>query len=269
MRNKVLSVFLIIVMLAGIMIALTGCGNKSSEINDERKQNSVEENNESLSKVQNSDMQLSNLTENEKLQVGNFTLEYGKYEGIVNNGGYTLTEICKIEKDKITIGAEEFEYTIKENQIVAKNADSIRLKVIGNNSFTDAQGVYKFTYVDKDNNQTSNNISHILKLDARYIYKDDNIVIQIELYKDNTMYYSYVPKKERTSEYYNGTFSIDGNKLTMNLTADGENRGTKVIQNGNTISCTLISDTEFKDEQGRIIKYSIDYPKGLRPDQRI
>ena len=59
MRNKVLSVFLIIVMLAGIMIALTGCGNKSSEINDERKQNSVEENNESLSKVQNSDMQLS------------------------------------------------------------------------------------------------------------------------------------------------------------------------------------------------------------------
>lgn len=121
---------------------------------------------------------------------------------------------------------------------------------------------------DNDNTKTNENSKSNLKLDARYIYQDSNVAIQIELYKDNTMYYSYVPKKQRTSEYYEGTFSIDGNKLIMNLTADGENMGTEVIKNGNKLTCTILSNTEFKDENGRTIKFSIDYPKGLRPNER-
>lgn len=47
----------------------------------------------------------------------------------------------------------------------------------------------------------------------------------------------------------------------MNLTPDGDNSENKVVKNGNTLTCTIISDSEFKDDQGRIIKYSIDYPK--------
>lgn len=112
------------------------------------------------------------------------------------------------------------------------------------------------------NTNSNDNTSKNLKLDARYTYKSSDLGIQIELYKDNTMYYTYLPRSSSNdSEYYDGTFSINGDILTMNLTPDGDNSGNKVIKNGNTLTCTIISDTEFKDEQGRIIKYSIDYPK--------
>ena len=285
-------IFVMYMIICGVLlVVLTGCGNKTSEIPNNKVQNSVEENNEknkTIEKESNTDSQDTNNAENEKLKVGEYTLEYGKYEGTANSGGYTLTETCELEKDKITLGAESFEYTVKGNEIVAKNADAIRFKITNNNNFTDAQGTYKFTYADKstenianntnkntdnkntdnDNIKTNENSKSNLKLDARYIYQDSNVAIQIELYKDNTMYYSYVPKKQRTSEYYEGTFSIDGNKLIMNLTADGENMGTEVIKNGNKLTCTILSNTEFKDENGRTIKFSIDYPKGLRPNER-
>lgn len=95
-----------------------------------------------------------------------------------------------------------------------------------------------------------------LKLDARYVYKSSKLEIQIELYKDHTIYYRYIPNSYNTPEYYKGTFSIDDNDLVINLTTDEENTENSVIENGSELTYTIISDTELKDNHGRKIKYS-------------
>lgn len=142
---------------------------------------------------------------------------------------------------------DKMEETSKENNI---------------NSIKPNDTIQNNTDNETTNTNSNDNTSKNLKLDARYTYKSSDLGIQIELYKDHTMYYTYLPRSSsNASEYYDGTFSIDGDILTMNLTPDGDNSVNKVIKNGNTLTCTIISNTEFKDDQGRIIMYSIDYPK--------
>lgn len=101
----------------------------------------------------------------------------------------------------------------------------------------------------------TNNSVRNLKLNALYVYKSNKLEIQIELYNDHTMSYKYIPNSYNAPEYYKGTFSIDGNTLTMNLISDGENSENTIIKNGNELTYTIISDTVIKDDHGRKIKY--------------
>ena len=100
-----------------------------------------------------------------------------------------------------------------------------------------------------------NNSSTNLKLDAIYVYKSNKLEIQIELYSDYTLCYKYIPNSYNDPEYYKGTFSINEDALTIELTPDKENSENSIIKNGNKLIYTITSDTEFKDNHGRKIKY--------------
>ena len=99
-----------------------------------------------------------------------------------------------------------------------------------------------------------------IKLDARYVWRDDTKVFSIDLYIDYTVYYAYVPKTGR-SEYYTGTFVINGSQITVNLVPDDYER-TQIMEQENPKVFTIISNEEFKDKNGNIYKYSVDYKKG-------
>lgn len=107
----------------------------------------------------------------------------------------------------------------------------------------------------------TNNSMKNLKLDALYVYKSNKLEIQIELYKDYTMSYKCIPNNYSSPKYYKGTFSIDGNTLTMNLISNGENSENTILKNGNELTCTIISDKEIKDDYGRKIKYKDEIEK--------
>ncbi len=81
----------------------------------------------------------------ENIKLKDYTVSYGTYKGTATSGGYTLTETVIISKDKMQIDDwETCEYEIKDNIIHCKQADAIKLKVIGNNKFTDASGAFTF-----------------------------------------------------------------------------------------------------------------------------
>lgn len=130
-------------------------------------------------------------------------------------------------------------------------------------------------------NQTSDNVSENIvaqqetedvakvkdtniKLDARYTSSSKDC--QIDLYSDNTMYLAYVPRTG-TSEYYTGTFTIRGDEITVNLIPDDTEK-TQIMNQGNPKKFTIISNEEFKDENENVYKYSIDYKKGLLPNEQ-
>ncbi len=103
-----------------------------------------------------------------------------------------------------------------------------------------------------------------IRLDARYTSSSKDC--QIDLYSDNTMYLAYVPRTG-TSEYYTGTFTISGDTITVNLIPDDTEK-TQIMDQENPKKFTIISDEEFKDKNENVYKYSIDYKKGLLPNEQ-
>ncbi len=113
----------------------------------------------------------------------------------------------------------------------------------------------KTTDIAKDTN---------IKLDARYTSSSKDC--KIDLYSDNTIYLAYVPRTG-TSEYYTGTFTINGDKITVNLIPNNTEK-TQIMDQGNPKEFTIISNEEFNDENGNVYKYSIDYKKGVLPNEQ-
>lgn len=142
MKRKIL-ILGIVAMLFAMLVVLTGCGDNEQEINN---------------KTENkTNTEISINEENDVLTVGTFTLKYGTYTGTPISDSSNLTEICEISKNKFIIGTESYEYIVSGNSIVTKNADAVKLNVTGNDTFTDAQGIYKFVYKDKNSNSTVDN----------------------------------------------------------------------------------------------------------------
>ena len=142
MKKKILAIG-IITMLITMLVVLTGCGNNEQKTNNNSK---IETNTEN-----------SINEENDVLTVGTFNLKFGTYTGTPISGSNNLTENCEISKNEFIIGTESYEYIVSGNSIVAKNADAVKLNVTGNDTFTDAQGIYKFVYKDKNSNSTVDN----------------------------------------------------------------------------------------------------------------
>lgn len=115
----------------------------------------------------------------------------------------------------------------------------------------------------EDNKSVSTN----LKIDARYKGELDNgnKFVQVDLYSDNTIYYEYITRA--TIEYYTGTYTINGNKLEITLVPDDSNvQNTAVTENPKEY--TILSDEQFKDKDNNIYKYTIDYKKGVLPNEQ-
>lgn len=142
MKKKILAIGIIAILFT-MLVVLTGCGN------DEQKTNNRTEN--------ETNTEISINEENDVLNVGAFTLKYGTYIGTPTSGSNNLTENCEISKNEFIIGTESYEYIVSGNSIVAKNADAVKLNVTGNDTFTDAQGIYKFVYKDKNSKSTVDN----------------------------------------------------------------------------------------------------------------
>ncbi len=96
-------------------------------------------------KLDNTNNTNNTSSSDEKIKLKDYTVSYGTYKGTATSGGYTLTETVIISKDKMQIDDwETCEYEVQDNIIHCKQADAIKLKVIGNNKFTNASGIFTF-----------------------------------------------------------------------------------------------------------------------------
>ena len=177
MKRKIL-ILGIVAMLFAMLVVLTGCGN------DEQK---------TSNKIENeTNTEISINEENDVLTVGTFTLKYGTYAGTPINGSSNLTENCEISKNEFIIGTESYEYIVSGNSIVAKNADAVKLNVTANDTFTDAQGIYKFVYKDKNSSSSIDNKTTESKLNNSSIEDTVKAFYTALYHQDSKMAYQYI-----------------------------------------------------------------------------
>ena len=118
----------------------------------------------------------------------------------------------------------------------------------------------KINETDKQQETTKKDSEKIfeIKSGARYTWSSDEVGIQIDLLNDNKVVSSSRTKSGKFDEYY-GTYSINGNELTINLTQKDSDDG-KVSYN-EIKNYKIISDTEFKDEEDNVYSFKTSLDK--------
>lgn len=118
----------------------------------------------------------------------------------------------------------------------------------------------KINETDKQQETTKKDSEKIfeIKSGARYTWSSDEVGIRIDLLNDNKVVSSSRTKSGKFDEYY-GTYSINGNELTINLTQKDSDDG-KVSYN-EIKNYKIISDTEFKDEEDNVYSFKTSLDK--------